>query len=114
MKLLELEPQFIKYETTPDGEVIDPRGIPLEKAQGLWFLCPKCFAENKGPVGTHACETTFHNRGVADHQGSHNKEGKPTRWNVGGTDFTNLTLTPSIQLEGGCNWHGFITNGEIR
>lgn len=110
MKLTDLEPQFIKYES---GGVIDPRGITLAEAQGLWFLCPLCFAQNNGPVGTHACETSFEGRGVLPEQGSHNKEGKPVRWNVSGTDFSNLTLTPSVQLQGGCNWHGHITNGEI-
>jgi hypothetical protein len=113
MKLLDLEPQFIKYETTNNGEIIYPRGIPIEQAQGLLFLCPKCFAENKGPVGTHTCEVSFEGRGVLPHQGSHNKDGKPVRWNVAGSDLQNLTLTPSILLEGGCAWHGFITNGEV-
>ena len=125
MKLAELEPRFIVYrkETEAErfergaataGELIETRGIPFEKAQGLWFLCPLCFEKNKGPVGTHAVEVSFANRGVLEHQGSHNKEGKPVRWNVSGTDFANLSLTPSVLLQGGCNWHGFVTNGEIR
>lgn len=113
VKLTELEPQFIKYETSADGEIIDPRNIPIEQAQGLWFLCPKCFVANSGPVGTHACEVSFAGRGVLDHQGSHNKEGKPVRWNMSGTGLNDLTLTPSILLEGGCAWHGYITNGEV-
>ena len=109
MRLAELEPQFIRYES---GGIIDPRNISLAEAQGLWFLCPLCFAQNHGNVGTHACEVTFEGRGVLPEQGSHNKEGKPTRWNVAGSTFADLTITPSIQLQGGCNWHGFITNGE--
>lgn len=112
IRLTELEPQFIKYEKTANGEVIDPRNIPIEQAQGLWFLCPKCFAENKGAVGTHACEVSFTNRGVLPEQGSHNKKGEPVRWNMSGTGLHDLTLTPSILLEGGCAWHGYITNGE--
>jgi len=72
-----------------------------------------CFKQNSGPVGTHACEVSFQGRGVLPEQGSHNKDGEPVRWNVSGTGFSDLTLTPSIQLQGGCNWHGFITNGEV-
>lgn len=109
MKLSELEPQFVRYE----GPSISHHGIPLTGAQGIDFLCPVCFAANNGPVGTHHVEVTFVGRGATDEQGSHNKEGKPTRWNVSGSGFENLTTTPSIKLEGGCAWHGYITNGEI-
>lgn len=28
-----------------------------------------------------------------------------------GSDYSDLTLTPSILL--GCGWHGFITSGEV-
>lgn len=34
-------------------------------------------------------------------------------WQRTGDTFENLTLTPSILRSGGCQWHGFITNGEI-
>lgn len=108
--LTELEPAFLRYES--DG-IRDPRIPTLTDAQGLLFLCPLCFAQNHGPVGTHACEVSFEGRGVLPEQGSHNTEGKPTRWNVAGSGFHDLTLTPSILLQGGCNWHGFITNGEV-
>jgi Family of unknown function (DUF6527) len=111
VRLIDLEPRFVRYE---EGGIRDSRITALAEAQGLWFLCPLCFAQNHGPVGTHTCETTFEGRGALPEQGSHNKEGKPTRWNVSGTNFQNLTLSPSIQLQGGCNWHGFITNGEIK
>lgn len=35
-------------------------------------------------------------------------------WQRRGDTFENLTLTPSILRMGGCGWHGFVTNGEIR
>jgi hypothetical protein len=110
MKIAELEPYFIVYLS--DG-VKETREISIERAQGLWFLCPKCFAQNSGPVGTHAVQISFESRGVLPSQGTHNKEGKPVRWNVSGTGINDLTLTPSILLEGGCAWHGFISNGEV-
>lgn len=112
MRLTELEPQFMRYESRDGHEYTCPVA-GLSEAQGLWFLCPKCFQQNGGSVGTHMCDVTFAGRGALDHHGSRNKDGKPTRWNVSGTDFDNLTTTPSIQIEGGCNWHGYITNGEV-
>lgn len=120
MKLSELEPQFYRYETrveerdTVNGPVTGPREyhIPVQtlaEAQCIFFLCPICLNGQH-----HQVEVTFAGRGVQDHQGNHNSAGKPTRWQVSGNDFSDLTTTPSILLEGGCFWHGFITNGEIR
>jgi hypothetical protein len=119
MRLVDLEPGFYRYEErveeydTVHGKIIGSRQykVPvktIEEAQCIFFICPIC--HNKSG---HQIEVTFANRGVADNHGTHNKEGKPTRWGVSGSDFTNLTTTPSILLEGGCAWHGFITNGEV-
>lgn len=136
MKLTDLEPEFVRYEMRidtwtrclgdpltwksgdPTEEVTGPReykirGVAFAEAQGIHFLCPLCFAKNGGPIGTHACDVTFTDRGVPDDLGSQNKEGKPVRWTVSGTTFEHLTTTPSILLEDGCGWHGFITNGEV-
>jgi len=131
MKLIDLEPRFIRYETRiekwtrvlgdpltwksgdPTEEVVGPRVYhvhvdSLAEAQGVCFLCPACFAKNNGPVGTHACLCWFADRGVpAD------AEPLPGRWRVSGTGYNDLTLAPSILLQGGCNWHGFITSGNI-
>jgi hypothetical protein len=35
-------------------------------------------------------------------------------WKFEGNDFNTLTVTPSIDASASGNWHGFITNGEIR
>ncbi|MDH4164469.1 MAG: DUF6527 family protein [Nitrospirota bacterium] len=35
-------------------------------------------------------------------------------WTFQGNDFNTLTVTPSIDASASGNWHGFITNGEIR
>lgn len=136
MRLLDLHPQFIRYESRIDtwrcaeGDLATwrERGCPtisktgpreyrpyvdsLAEAQGILFCCPKCFAETGSNVGVHLCEVTFESRGVPAEMGTHNKDGKSVRWNVSGDGFHNLTTTPSILLEGGCGWHGFITNGE--
>lgn len=108
MKLTELEPDWMLYI----GNGLRDTKIEYPQAQGIMFACPKCFATNNGLIGTHYVEVTFQGKNVPDNEGSHNKEGKPTRWNASGTGFGDLTLTPSILLNGGCEWHGYITNGE--
>lgn len=137
MTLLELEPEFFRYEErietwkqiVGDHETWEARGNPtkevtgprvhyiivedLAKAQGMWFLCPKCSKVNGGRVGTHMCHVTFADRGVPDHVGTHNSKGKTVRWVVSGSGPHDLTLSPSILLEGGCNWHGFVKQGKI-
>lgn len=131
MKLRELEATLFRYgkdiagpehgRPLPDGtfqwggfEVDIQVPVNLPEAQGIYFLCPLCFAKNGGPVGTHSVCVSFANRGVTDEQGSRNKEGKPTRWEiVGGSGIDDLMLAPSILLESGCGWHGFIGNSGV-
>lgn len=85
----------------------------LAKAQGLIFLCPKCFAANGGSRGTHSVLCWFRNRGVPD-----STFPTPGRWTPMGTGLDDLTFVPgdppcaySVLLTGGCGWHGFVTNG---
>lgn len=127
MRLAELEASFVRYETrreqvqfrTESGGVesreVDREYIQhvrsLAEAQGVQFLCPLCFAANGGPVGTHWCSVSFEGRGVADGQGSHNRKGEPTRWAASGTGLDDLSLSPSVQIEGGCGWHGHVAGG---
>jgi hypothetical protein len=86
----------------------------LADAQGIIFLCPACFTKNGGAKRTHGCSVTFAGRGALDHQGSHNDQGQPVRWNIaGGTGLHDLQLSPSIQLIGGCAWHGFVGNSGV-
>jgi hypothetical protein len=130
MKLTELEPEFHRYESRgesigiqqQDGTVLGAVKatqylVPVERledAQGIMFLCPVCFQKNGGNVGTHSVDVTFRDRGATDEQGSHNNEGKPSRWEVSGSGFADLTTNPSIHLAGpGCGWHGWIKNGDV-
>lgn len=137
-RLTELHPWLIKYhEEMQDVNMIDgdqetwrERGCPshvehrsveirteaatIQEAHGVQFLCPLCFEANKGEVGTHLVEVTFADRNVPNHLGTHNKDGKAVRWGVSGTSFDTMTTTPSILVQGGCNWHGYITNGEAK
>lgn len=86
----------------------------IGQAQGVRFLCPKCFAENGGPVGTHSIICWSKSRGIPDdeHPG-------PGRWTLDGASLDDLTLNGdppgaarSVRLNGGCSWHGFVTNGD--
>lgn len=116
MNLTELEPEFVRYETRPDATGSREYTIPvatLADAQGIEFLCPVCFQKNGGAVGTHGVGVTFADRGATDAQGSHGRTGAPSRWQVSGTNVTDLTLQPSIDLTPTCSWHGYITNGAI-
>lgn len=35
-------------------------------------------------------------------------------WAISGSDFSELTVTPSIDAGAAGHWHGYITKGEIR
>lgn len=115
MKLTELEPQLVRYETKDHEFLVHVAS--LSEAQGVQFLCPSCFMKNGGATGTHLIEVSFAEKGVRDNQGSHNREGKPSRWSVRGGDISSITLQPSILIDAdkpACEgWHGHITNGEI-
>lgn len=107
MRLIDLEPQFLKLGDGRTYEHVDD----YRQADGIRFLCPKCFAANKGAVGTHM--VLCWKPGVpAD------LDPKPGRWNMVGTSYENLSLSnsdrsSSIMLMSGCQWHGYVTNGEV-
>lgn len=107
MKLAELEPQFLRY-VVEDGRECLHHVDTLAEAQGIFLLCPKCFEANHGPVGTHAVICWFRDRGVPAEAVP-----GPARWGALGTGLDDLTLSPSVQLLGGCRWHGFITSGAV-
>lgn len=107
MRLLELEPEWMQWSKDPTGQVHLPKVATLADAHGILFVCPKCIVTNGGRIGTHSAICWFRGR-VPDEATP-----GPGRWNVSGTDFNDLTLSPSIQLIGGCSWHGFIRNGGI-
>lgn len=131
MRLLDLEPQFRRLDQRPESWTEAPPGEPdrvvhglrsyhvavhsIADAQGVEFLCPKCFADNNGPVGTHMVMLWSRSRGVPD-----DATPGPGRWTLHGTSYADLTVhgdpvgnPRSVQLNGGCGWHGFITNGEV-
>jgi hypothetical protein len=108
MRLRDLEPAFLAYNTVVEGaekRVFHKQVHEFNEAQGIEFLCPCCYEANKGNVGTHLVIVWFKDKVPVD------AEPGPGRWTPSGNSFDNLTLAPSIQLRGGCNWHGFVQNG---
>lgn len=110
MKLSQLEPRFLKYEDAKTFRFVDT----IQEANGVEFLCPKCFAANNGPVGTHAVICWSKSAGTPD-----DATPGPGRWRLVGTGLHDLSLmeepgrTRSVLLRGGCAWHGYVTNGEV-
>ena len=136
----DLEGRFVRYEVRvearhfikaaalaakPDGPYVDedveertgpveyiPTVDTLAEADGVWFLCPKCFAANGGIVGTHAVLCWFVGK-VPDAV-----DPKPGRWTPTGTDLGDLTFVPSegrsqsVLLTSGCGWHGHVVRGD--
>lgn len=108
MRLTELEPEFIKRGRNEENqETYSP--VSIGEADGLFFLCPKCFSINKGNVGTHAmiCWKPHVPQDVSP---------SPGRWNLVGTGYHDLTLVAgrsSVKVEAGCRAHFHITNGEV-
>jgi len=132
MRLVDLQPQFLQHrkgiapdyhgQTLPDGtvqwggfEIDEFHNVDsLTEAHGIKFLCPKDFAKNGGPEGTHCVMVMFMGSPVPENLFL-DSSGKSVRWNVvSGTGYADLTLTPSIlEVDNGrCGWHGFITSGE--
>lgn len=107
MKLSELNPQFLRRTGEGTHETVKR----IRNADGVLFLCPKCFLANGGPVGTHSvlCWGPDVPREV---------DPGPGRWTLNGTGLHDLTLdgalgkSRSVLLTAGCGWHGYITSGE--
>lgn len=110
LKRVPLEPDDVE-------EIVGPREYlvfveRIEEADGLYFLCPKCFQANGGPVNTHSVICWFVGK-VAD-----DVDPKPGRWTPQGTALHDLTFVPSqgrsqsVLLTSGCRWHGLIVNGD--
>lgn len=80
----------------------------LGEAQGIRFICPKCFHT------THHGVICWFEGKVGD-----DVQPGPGRWTPSGTGIDDLTFVPgekikavSVQLTGGCSWHGFVRDGK--
>lgn len=121
VRLVNLEPQFLRPMFLR-GSWHHFHVDTIAEAQGIWFLCPKCFDKNGGRQGTHGVICWSRSRGVPD-----SAVPGPGRWKIEGTGYDDLTVNAdppstarSVALkgncwpgEGGAGWHGFVTNGEV-
>lgn len=104
MRLVDLEPQFVRYVDAKRYDYVDS----LSEADGVQFLCPLHFERNGGPIGTHSVLYWFVDR-VPD-----GTTPGPGRWIANGSAYDDLTLSPSINLPGeDCGWHGFVRDGTV-
>ncbi|MGH3430892.1 MAG: hypothetical protein ACRDQZ_25540 [Mycobacteriales bacterium] len=107
MKLAELEPRFLKITKADHWCCTDS----VAGADGIIFLCPKCFVANRGSIGTHSVICWRPHVPQSQLPG-------PGRWEFKGTNAANVTLfagSSSIYLKGpGCGAHFFVENGEVR
>lgn len=108
--LRDLEGSFLArgvHEGRPCYRMLGALRTP--EAEGVEFLCPKCYAENGGPMGTHLVICWF--TGVPL-----DIDPKPGRWNPSGAGLDDLTFvepgSTSVLLQGGCGWHGHVRSGE--
>ena len=97
----QLEPQYVT--PTPDGfQTVDT----IEAAQGVMFLCPKCYSIDPESAHYILCWSPSVPRNILP---------GPGRWAIEGTNFSDITLkapSSSIAISHGCMWHGFVQNGK--
>ena len=106
------DPWFEAYFIT-DGSIPGQRRRHVEtlaEAQGLVLFCPCVFGRTEGAHGlivpfTNAPE---HNFGVTARDGV-----TRPKWTASGTNLTDLTLSPSVDVGTPSCWHGWIRGGEI-
>ena len=77
---------------------------------GLHHLCPKCWMTNGGETGTHGIHFLTPDAPAT-------MRPLPGRWVLEGDDFGELTAigatSDSILVEGGCEAHYFLKDGEV-
>lgn len=102
MRLRDLEPRFVTIVEPGHFQEHDD----ITKADGILFLCPKCFLANGGNVGTHSvlCWKP---------RVPQTEKPIPGRWPIDGTGYDDLSLSPSVALTSGCMAHFFVRAGEI-
>ena len=100
MKLTELNPGWVGA----GGEGIsdkDGNPVPRRVGVGVAFDCP-CGCDSRAYIP------------FANPLDGGTGVGRAPHWDRIGDTFETLTLKPSIQRVGGCEWHGFLTDGEFR
>ena len=107
MRLIDLEPNWVGA----GGEGIydkDKNPVPKRHGVAISFNCP-CGRTDRDNGHSSRVVVMFTNP-IDGGEPIRNR----TTWQRTGETFEDLTLTPSILRVGGCAWHGFITNGEVK
>jgi hypothetical protein len=106
VRLRDLDASFLKR--LDEGSM--QHDVPRAEADGIIFLCPKCFVTNGGAIGTHSVICWFVGR-VPD-----SEIPGPGRWNPSGVGIDDLTFVgpgaTSVLLTRGCAWHGHVVSGD--
>jgi hypothetical protein len=120
MNLLDLDAQFVsEAKDVENRESFKFHLDTLNGAQGVMFQCPKCAAgkpivEEDGKRfvrGAHLVLCWFSNpQGTTPAPDTMTP--LPGRWTASGNSLADLTLNPSVFLQGGCGWHGWVKNGD--
>jgi hypothetical protein len=105
--------RFVRLHGIEGGYQVEPT---IESADGILFVCPLChlaardehYDPNVGVRGVHSvlCWRPRVPAGI---------EPGPGRWEFQGSGIRDVTLvagSSSIKLLVGCEWHGYVRNGE--
>jgi uncharacterized protein DUF6527 len=118
-KLTDLNPRWVG--AGGDGiRSTDGSPAPERHGVGVSFDCPcaACTAKRTGDEGNDFYLRVFVGLSNPLDGGPPHDPRPGAQWQRTGDTFDALTLTPSIQRHkvgmGGCDWHGFVTNGETR
>lgn len=103
MRLIDLEPRFLAYSLDETGHEIHRHLPNAIGAQGIRFTCPN-------PRHGHIIVIWFAN--PVDAAPVPNHVTPTPRWTRTGMTYETLSLTPSIDVKD--DWHGFVTDGEVR
>lgn len=96
MRLTDLNPRF--YVLVDGGPRV-----------GLTFECPHCRETRLGVLFHHRGHEAMEDEVIhAEAPANHDPI-----WTWDGTDFTDLSLSPSVDASGRGHWHGFVSNGEV-
>ncbi len=100
-KLTDLDPRWVG--AGGPGITRDGKTVPKRTGVGISFDCPCGTCGERPYLGfTNPLD------------GGGPLEPKHPKWERVGEDFETLTLRPSILRQGGCGWHGYLTEGALR
>ncbi len=115
------DPWFEAHFLRTDADGKGHRSVDtLDDADGIFLWCPCGYGKTEYPLDgprPHGLIVNFANPRSAPpvpaHAGSRSRGGGLSRWTMSGTDLTDLTLSPSVDVGTPSCWHGFITAGIV-